>query len=451
MKVSSAGWIAAVVGLVLSLIIGDSPISACAIALVSLAIVDVIFKIGSSFPLLELMYLMAALQLMLGPYFAYRLPVSFITYRMYVPEEEYMALAVPAHFLYLLGLMVRPVAFQMVQINTQIVAVVKQYPNIALRIMAVGIASFLIQSFVPASLRFVFYLAFNLVYVGGILYYFSEGLRYRTQVYLSTVVLAFVQGVNSGLFHDFLLWTTLGFALIAANWKINLGSKMTLMMLGFLFLMVLQSAKGGYRSIIAQAPTSTIEKIEVLFVQVSSIVSDFKTMFTPQKLAELNVRLNQGWITSAIMLNVPSRVPYENGKTLLESFANALLPRFFFPDKRNAGGRESFRLYTGLPLNDNTSMGIGLLGEAYINFGLYAGVFLFFWGVVLGSIARVLQQLSNRNVLIFFMIPLIFLQVIKVETDMITVLNHLVKSLLFVAIIYSIWLAGYKVIQARSI
>jgi hypothetical protein len=449
MKISLTSWLAALAGFFVSLILGDFLFSALAVALTVLAITNFITKIGNSFPLLDLVFLISVLQLLLGPYFAYRLPISYFRYKMYVPELDYMKVAVASHVLFLIGLLLNQKPFDIQRIKWQIVQITNRYPFIGIHIIVFGLITNLTQPFVPLSIQFIFYLAGNLIYIGAILYYFSEGRKFRTAVYFGILLLGLLQATQSGLFHDFLLWAVLGFSLVSINTNLSVSFRIILVAIGIFSVMILQSVKFEFRNKMANSSLSIIDRFMVLSDLALSQLKNPDNLFTPEKLSELNVRLNQGWITSAIMLHVPAKVPFANGSTIWISFQNAFLPRILFPDKLNANGRDNFRLYTGIPIDNYTSMGVGLLGEAYINFGSFAGLFLLFWGWLLGVVIQSINRLSKINVIFFLLTPLIYLQVIKVETDMITVLNYFVKSLIFVSILYAVWLGSYRMAAVK--
>lgn len=445
MRISLIGWLVGILGVLFSLIIGDGIWSALGIGLVMLVSFDFIYKVGNTFPLLELILLIAVLQLILGPYFAYRLPVSYYRYVMYVPEDTYMQIAVLSHILFILGMMLVRQSLDLSVLKNKIERLTTQHPLVSLHLMLGGFAASVLQPFLPSALGFVFYLATNLIYVGGILYYFSIGKRYRLGVYLATLGFALIRASGSGVFHDFLLWAALGLALVAINIRISMLAKIGFLTLGIFLMIALQTVKTDYRAALAAQRLSASDRVSLLINYISGAIANMDDNFTSKKLADLNVRLNQGWITSAIMLNVPRNVPFANGQTLTESLESAFLPRVLFPNKKQAGGRENYRLYTGIPISDNTSMGIGLLGEAYVNFGWGAGLFLLVWGIILAKILAGLVQLSFRyNVLLFFMIPIIFLQVVKAETEFYVVLNHLIKAFMFTAFVYVVWFSRYK-------
>jgi hypothetical protein len=177
-----------------------------------------------------------------------------------------------------------------------------------------------------------------------------------------------------------------------------------------------------------QSPT------EVFFELINDRITNFGRLVTDDEyMSEMNVRLNQGWIISAIIENVPSIEPYANGETIIEAISGSLLPRFLVPDKKMAGGQENFERFTGLPLGPTTSMGTSVIGEAYANFGpMGSWIFMFLWGMFLSLGFNKLVSYGNKNPLIYVFLPLIFLQVVKAETELYVVLNHFLKSLILV-------------------
>ena len=90
--------------------------------------------------------------------------------------------------------------------------------------------------------------------------------------------------------------------------------------------------------------------------------------------------------------------------------------------------------FTGLPIQQETSMGISPLGEAYVNFGVEGGIaFMAVFGILFSALYRFVATRVIRHPDLIFWIPLIFYQGIKAETEMIVVLNQLVKGSLIVA------------------
>ena len=80
-------------------------------------------------------------------------------------------------------------------------------------------------------------------------------------------------------------------------------------------------------------------------------------------------------------------------------------------------------------------MGISVAGESYINFGVFGGIiFMGAWGIFLSFIWKQLYLKSLKKPFLIFFLPLIFLQVIKAETELSSSLNHLTKTIVFIFI-----------------
>ena len=84
-------------------------------------------------------------------------------------------------------------------------------------------------------------------------------------------------------------------------------------------------------------------------------------------------------------------------------------------------------------MQKTTSMGISLLGEAYINFGVIgAWVFMFLFGLVSSFVIKQFFLLAMNYPTIWLWFPLILLHFVKAETELLVQLNFLVKSIVLV-------------------
>ena len=134
---------------------------------------------------------------------------------------------------------------------------------------------------------------------------------------------------------------------------------------------------------------------------------------------------------------MPEKQPFFEGETIKDAISAAVLPRFLNPSKKKAGGQENFRRFTGLDIGDGTSMGISVIGEAYGNYGRNGGIiFMGVWGFVLVLFWRFILKKAQQNILLLAFLPLIFLQVIKAETELVVVLNHLIKASIVVFLFF---------------
>ena len=82
-------------------------------------------------------------------------------------------------------------------------------------------------------------------------------------------------------------------------------------------------------------------------------------------------------------------------------------------------------------------MGISIIGEAYGNYGYFGGIiFMAIWGWFIVQVWFLLVKKSTNQILLLAFFPLIFLQVVKAETEFVVVLNHLVKASLVVFLFF---------------
>ena len=85
-------------------------------------------------------------------------------------------------------------------------------------------------------------------------------------------------------------------------------------------------------------------------------------------------------------------------------------------------------------------MDISQVGEAYANFGAIGGmIFMLLVGLFFNWIIARISKWGNIYPDLIFWLPLIFLQVVKAETSLVTVLNHLTKAMLVAWFFFSPW------------
>jgi len=230
------------------------------------------------------------------------------------------------------------------------------------------------------------------------------------------------------MFHNFILWSTLLFTIISMILHFKTYQKVLIISFGFFFMITLQIIKAQYREMIEFGISDT-DRVEIFVDLFSEELLSGLNMDNEENLKSVITRLNQGWIVSAIMHNVPRNEDFANGETIKVAAYSSLVPRFLDKGKKIAGGRENFIKYTGLPLTQQTSMGISVIGEAYINFGVYGGIlFMFIYGMGISLLFKLFITLSITKPSLILWSPLLFLQAVKAETELVVILNHVIKS-----------------------
>ena len=390
-----------------------------------------ISQLGKSLPILELMLFIAAAQWIIGPLIEYNTPSLHYKYFMYVDQQRYMSYVVPAFGAFALAVLL---GISSLKDSTIPLDRLKHFKEYGITIFVIGVFFDLIGSSLPAGLAFFAFIISNFKFAGAIILFFSDDQRLKPIFYASLVFLLF-RAIQSTMFHDFILWTAFFYMFWALQFKPSRQKIVATLLIGALSLTTLQTMKYAYRQQVWNGYSGS--KIELFTgLVVDAILLDG----ADQELldGELNkVRLNQGWIISAIIDEMPQRTDFLKGETITDALSAAVLPRFLNPNKTKAGGQENFRRFTGLELGEGTSMGISIIGEAYGNYGKNGGVvFMGIWGLFLSVFWNMVFKKTATNIVLLAFLPLLFLQVIKAETELVVVLNHLIKATIVVYLFF---------------
>lgn len=385
-------------------------------------------QLGKSIPILELMLLVAGLQWIIGPLIEYVSPTFHYKYYMYVDESEYMSFVVPAYIVFSAAILLGLNKKDEYKIPLDDL---KNYSKLGIYFIVLGF----IADFALGFLGFFGFILANLKYVGAIILYFSPNKNYRIAFYV-IIILLLIQSLSNALFHDFILWSVFFYMFWTYKYKPSLRTKLGTFVLAVVLMASLQSVKSAYRAQVWSGYSGNKVELFATLIYNDLFGATEESKETINGEVSNNVRLNQGWIISAIMNEVPLRTDFFEGSTVLAALESALLPRFLAPNKAEAGGRENFRKFTGLYISDGTSMGISIVGEAYGNFGIYGGIFFMgIWGFFILKVWQFLINKSKDQIVLLAFLPLIFLQVVKAETELVVVLNHLIKTGIAVLII----------------
>lgn len=412
-------------------------------ALVVFSLLLFLTNLAETIPVKELIMLVAALQWLLGPLLDYQFFNNHYRYYMYVEPEVYFSYTIPAFVLFALGLACFKVDFS--RLNNLIEEHISAYQYLPFILLGIGFLVEYVAPFVPPALRFVFFLVSNLKYIGAVYLVYSP-VKYKWAILAGIILFSFFNSIALGLFHDILLWSVLIFMYVANKLHFSFSTRLLVVGGGLLLASLIQIAKAEYRKIVwdegfigsqTQVFTSVLENE----IYNQSELQEYSTM------QNIVIRLNQGWIISRIMYYVPNYEQYAEGETVEEALYATFVPRLLNPNKKQAGGQENFSRFTGFQLLEDTSMGTSVLGEAYANYGPGGGVvFMFLWGITISLFFKMVVSFSlKKHLTLVLWIPFIFLQVIKAETELVVVLNHLVKAGIFVFGVYWISYRVFKV------
>lgn len=395
------------------------------------------FEIGKTIEIRDLMIVIALIQWIIGPILKYATSKNDLFYFMAVPEKEYMNFVFPATLLFIIGLYF-PTFYKKTNSQTQLNKIhflLNKYPNIDLIIVTTGLLLSAMKDFVPESLKFFVYLAGLMRYTGLFFLAINKNRKNKWLITGFVLLLLFADAMRYAMFHELILWLIFLFLFIAFLYRFDNKQKLMYLIPLIVFVILIQSVKFFFRQEI-QTITNTFDKTEVFSEMIQKELTGKGYLTTDENIYAAIDRINQGWIVARIMSHVPRFEPFAEGETIITGIRASLIPRFLDPNKPKAGGRTYFTRFTGKLISENTSMGLSPLGEAYANFGITGGiVFMFLLGLFYNFYLFILLRLSDKYYSLILWIPLLFIQVIKAETDFVVVLNHLVKASIVVSII----------------
>lgn len=378
-------------------------------------------RLDQGVPLLQLTCLIAVLQWLVGPVLNYGMTYSFGRYSMYVEEAEYFQFAIPATAFFVAIMLATGSSIR--QNNLLQFMDRKRFFAVGIILNAIGIAAtFALSSRGQGSMGFLLYLISQLRYVGA-LYFICSTHEFRLLFAAASCIQLVTMSLGAGVFHDLILWLAIMFCYWFAQRKWSAVVKFTLLSVACISLFSIQVVKQEYRERIQRGESPSI------FAMVGEYLTPGGNAWETDTLSLAVTRLNQGWIISAVMNNVPENEPYAEGETIEIAVLSALVPRFLWRDKKKAGGQENFKRFTGLGLGRSTSMAISPLGEAYANFGATNGIlFMIAFGALFALAYHGTLRYAAKNPTFIFWIPLIFYQAVKAETEMLVVINQLTKG-----------------------
>ncbi|MDP4285507.1 MAG: hypothetical protein Q8891_13865 [Bacteroidota bacterium] len=381
---------------------------------------------------------MMSLQMLVGPSFAYNGldKYQFIKYRMQVPEYDYFSYAIPAVILFILGLHISAGKLKGEKINEPAVKeFVQNNPDIPYVFIAIGFFSSMVSGFFGSELANVFYLLGSFKFIGA----FMLLLGGRTLKVLPLVIVfgsIVLSSLSSAMFHDLVTWAVFFLAVITIKYKPPITTKGLFALGFFVLIIIIQQLKNTYREATQfQGKQGNIEAFDDAYDEARTN----GTIFDMNSLAQSNVRINQGFIVTYVMTNIPAREPFADGAELYKILEAAFLPRIIAPNKLKAGDNTFFTKYSGIQLRRYTSMSLSAMGDGYANFGIFGGcIFMFVLGWIFNLVLNGFQKFSRNFPVILLFTPMVFYFPMRPDTALQTGLGHLVKScfLLYMMLIF---------------
>ncbi len=365
---------------------------------------------------------------------------------MQVPEDVYFGFALPAVCAFSLSMCFPVTKGNEIQDEGNTFKKLLQRVRSELRfqsragitIVITGVVMFFFIGVVPDAVKFTVTLLFFSSFA-GILYIF-----YSPTFPLKTIVLilfsSFVVGlaIESGVFTVVVYMGITLCSFFFLGKKQALWKKFVVFVAGCFLLFITQNVKTSYRDITWR--DTEVENKTTLF---GDILID--KLANVDQLVEVNgfftvyMRTNQGFNISLVMKRIPIHQEFDGGNRLLITAASALVPRFLWPDKPEAGGKESMKYFTGLNIT-GWSTNVSPLGEAYGSFGPALGIiYMFLLGLFIRWVYKKVFIIAQRIPLLVLWIPVLFYQVTYcMETDSLQIFNSLLKGAFFLWLIYKL-------------
>jgi len=316
--------------------------------------------------------------------------------------------------------------------------VLSKIPNRGLFLIISGIIVFGLSDFLPTELQFAFLLFFFAAFA-GFLYVFYQP-NFKRKILILSLFGAFIiaQSLSSGMFTIVAYMGITLFSFFFLGRKIAFWKKLSVFAISILFVFTIQSVKLSYRKYTWRQEYEG-SKIALF----GTLVQEQATLFSDVDLSDvffpIYYRANQGFNVSLVMNRFPNYEEFDYGTNLSLVILSSFVPRVFWPNKPEAGGKANMKRYTGYII-EGWSTNVGPLGEAYGSFGVTGGIiYMICLGAFVRWCYRLIFVISRRLPLLLFWIPVIFYQVTySAEADTLQIINSIVKSAFFIWILYKI-------------
>ena len=438
--------IAFIVAVLFTMIEGMMTEEILSIGLFVYFLLDFIDSIGKNYNILDIPILLALFQCLLMPILVFHIYndlalVIALKYDMGVSAETYYGFMFPAVVAMIIGMKLPPLLQSSYQMKflLAIHAVRKHLigkGNLGVMLITIGIVTTIMKSFVGGQLQYIAYLFGLLLYV-GVLYTFFSDHKQRLWYLLGGGFIIFAQAIGQGMFGELVYIMLLVFLLVVLGVKVSNSLKFGLAIAGFFFILILQSVKADYRDIAWRGQGNSEQtNTGAFFTLILDRISQPGRFFDLDMMFPTVNRFNQGMIVGKVMDHVPNREPFAEGETIFKSLAATFVPRILWPDKPKSGGHENMLRFTGYKI-EGYSMNISPMGEAYGNYGVEGGIFfMFLYGLFFALLIVLLMNYVKKKPTLILWFPVLFLNSVQIETDILMCLNSLIKNMLFVAFCY---------------
>ncbi len=305
-------------------------------------------------------------------------------------------------------------------------------------IVVIGILTFFVVGSIPDAVKFAFTLLFFSSFAGILYIYYSPPFPSKNTLLILFSLFIIGLTIQSGVFTVVVYMGITLFSFFFLGRKYALWKKFLVFITGCFFLFIVQNVKTSYRDITwrnneVDNKTSLFEDIVV------DKLANFDKLIEVDGFFPVYMRTNQGFNITMVMRRIPAQQEFDNGNRLMTDAASALVPRFLWADKPEAGGKENMKYFAGVTIS-GWSTNISPLGEAYGSFGPVLGIlYMLMLGFFVRWVYKRVFVIAQKLPLLILWIPVLFYQVTySMETDSLQIFNSLLKGAFFIWLLYKL-------------
>ncbi len=407
-----------------------------AIAIFNYQFLSFYFEIGKGLNIRYLIGTIYSLNYLFAPVLMYTWlnPYVEIQYTLKGDPNRYFEYVLPGIAAMLLGLHLFAAKEDNILNVERLKEIVKKRPALPLQLIVVGSAVTLVSRFIPDQADLVLSAVGNLRYVGLFLHILTAK-RLNIIYFAVTYGVLAAYSVVTSMFNDLLNLLFFLASVLAIRVKPNAIQKLGGIFAGILFIMFIQIIKMPLRMMVTQQEDIELENLDEI---ISGGLEQNSGKETDRKVADVMFRVSQGWVTSNVLeFQRENGFQLQQGQHMTIMLKSSVLPRVLAPDKYIVGDRDLFNSYTGHFIREGTSIALGIVSDAYIDFAWYGIVVLFLWGLLFSYSVKFYTKWDTRFPLFKLTSVLCYFYAVRADTDTHSALGSLIK------ISAVLWLISY--------